>query len=357
MAESDHGHESAAAAPSLTRRKKVLFSVVAVVLCLVLLEGLSRLVIEATPNARWRHHSNLVDTIGFPALNKVLEPDPELFWRVKANLDGLQLAGEIAGSGPLRFSVSTDDHGFRRVPDGGDARHTVLFLGDSCLFGVGVDDEQTIPALVQQRMDGVRCINAAVPGYSSYQGRRFMERMKLPSSPDVVVINFGFNDSATWDHLSDLEHMALLRAERSSILNRLKFPQLLRGLFAERDVASAEQGRPPRPRLSDEEFADQINLIIRHCVNAGARPILVVWPDRLQMSEPIDHSKQAVLKRIALRHQVPLVDGVSLFRANGGTDLFADRIHANAAGCQVMARKLEPVIRAQLDSAPRPPGG
>jgi lysophospholipase L1-like esterase len=357
MAESNHHDDSAGAAPSLTRRKKVLFSIIAVLCCLVLLEGLSRLIIEVTPNARWQHHSNLVDTIGFPALNKVLEPDPELFWRVKANLDGLQLVGEIAGSGPLRFSLSTDDRGFRRMPDARDAHHSVLFLGDSCLFGVGVNDEQAIPALVQQRMDGVRCINAAVPGYSSYQGRRFIERIKLPSPPDVVVINFGFNDSATWDHLSDLEHMALLRAERSSIVNWLKFPQLLRGLFVRREAVSSEQGRPFRPRLNDEEFADQINLIIRHCGNAGTRPVLVVWPDRLQMSEPIDHSKQAVLKRIALRHQVPLVDAVSLFRAHGGTDLFADRIHANSEGCEVMARKLEPVIRAQLDSASRAAGG
>ncbi|UCF32528.1 MAG: hypothetical protein JSV78_09345 [Phycisphaerales bacterium] len=356
MAESNHHNGPTVAAPSLTRRKKVLFSIVAVVCCLVLVEGLSRFIIKVTPNARWEHHSNLVDTIGFPALNEILEPDPELFWKVKANLDGLQLAGEIAGSGPLHFSLSTDDRGFRRMPDVPDAHHTVLFLGDSCLFGVGVDDEQTIPALVQRRMKDLRCINAAVPGYSSYQGRRLMERMRLPSPPDVVVINFGFNDGAPWDHLSDLEHMALLRAEQSSILNRLKFPQLLRGLVVQKDASSPEQDRPPRPRLSDEEFDDQINLIIRLCERVGAKPVLVVWPVRLQMSEAIDQSKHVALKLIAARQRIPLVDAVSLFQAHGGVDLFADRIHANAAGCELMARALEPVIRGQLDSASRDGG-
>lgn len=45
---------------------------------------------------------------------------------------------------------------------------TGLFLGCSISFGSGLNDEETVPALVEERLS-LQCVNAAVPGYGLFQ--------------------------------------------------------------------------------------------------------------------------------------------------------------------------------------------
>ena len=124
-------------------------------------------------------------------------------------------------------------------------RHTVLFLGDSCTFGIPVNDNEAFPALVQQKMEGIQSINAGVPGYSAFQGRLFLEGTDSAFRPDVVVVTFWPNDRSVWDHLGDAEHQELIAAEQSGEFSRYRIVRLLR---------RATPGK--RPRLTDEEFAD-----------------------------------------------------------------------------------------------------
>lgn len=345
---------AAPTSPRFSRRKKLLFSTIALLLALAILESVSRLVIKATPNVRWQYHSNLIDALGFPELNEILEPDPELFWRVTPNLDHAHLTGKIADSTTLRFSVSTDAQGLRRVPAQQAARHTVLFLGDSCTFGVGVDDDQAFPALVQRQVEGLRCINAGVPGYSSFQGRRLLERLELPAPPDVVVITFGFNDAANWDNLGDIEHEARRLAADSGLVNQFKFTCLLRRALKTGRAKPVSPRRPKRPRLSDKEYAEEIRSIIRWCYESGGQPVLLMWPYRSQMHQPIAFSKQVVLQRIAETDHVKIINLIPTFRNHGGSALMLDVIHANERGCQLVAQTLIPVVAELIASGPDP---
>ena len=258
---SDHPASVPVRAP-LPRRTKVVFAAVCLLLVLVGLESVSRLLFRLTPNARWQHHHRLVESIGIASLNRILEPDPALFWRVKPGLRNVVVAGRIADSGDLRFSVSTDGDGRRRMPVVDAPRHTILFLGDSSTFGVGVNDEQTFPALIQQRLPGVRCINTGVPGYSAYQGRKLLESLPPNPPPAVVVISFDFNDDSSWDHLGDAEHDRLIAAEQSRLVNRLRFLRLLQQVLPEKPSPEPPQGVSQRPRLTDTEYAEQLRMII-----------------------------------------------------------------------------------------------
>ncbi len=342
------------AMPRLRLRTKLLFSLVAVALSLLILEGASRVLVGLTPNARWQYRSTLATTLGFPALNEIFVPDEGLFWAMAPNLEGHVVEGRFQESMPIRFRVTTDANGFRRMPTVDAPRQRVLFLGDSCTFGLGVDDHETFPAIVQDRLSGVRCINAAASGYTAYQGRRLLEQLQLQPQPDAAVITFGRNDDLVWDHLSDLEHAKLIEEERARLAHQFRSVELIRQVLPRRNEGPPQQEGPPRPRLTDEEYVQEMTAIVQWCRRRDIEPILIVWPFEVQMRSPGQVRKQALVLRLANQADVRLVDLVPVFRAGGGSSLFLDVVHANARGCELVADTLLPVLQDALADRDKP---
>ena len=336
-------------ARTLPAWKKLLFSAIVVLAVAGILEGGARLFVHvaAASNGRWEFHRKIIESVGFPALEKILIPEPVLFWALRPNLDRVQLAGRIAASSEVDFTVSTGADGSRRMPAVGGERQSVAFLGDSCTFGVGVNDEQTFPALLQQRLPWLRAIDLGVPGYTAYQGRLRLDDYPFPATPAVVVITFGFNDEAVWDNRSDLEHAALLEGRRSWV-NSSRFITLLAGLLSRPAPSTLEPGQTRRPRLSDEEFVAEIRRIVDWCRAWHATPVLMLWPYRVQLARNDMSPKQRALLRLAANDNLPLVNLIPFVRAQGGESLFIDIIHASPAGHVVVAGALEPILRDVL---------
>lgn len=115
-------------------------------------------------------------------------PDEELFWRwdPRYSLNSLGYPSQEPVV-PKATSV------FR-----------ILYLGDSCTYqDVEVSlNSRNYPALVDaelapvlaQRGRTVDTVNLALPGYSSYQGRRLAQRHAERLAPDLAVLYFGWND-------------------------------------------------------------------------------------------------------------------------------------------------------------------
>ena len=324
----------------LSVRRRVAYAAVMVVLSLLALEGIARLVVQATPNARWEHHKNLMVDLGFPQLNDILAPHPVRFWQLQPNLNDHEVYGRIAGSRPFEFTISTDANGLR-VSKHSDGLKRVLFLGDSCLFGFGVDDHQTIPSAVQDLVPSVRSVNASVPGYTAYQGRRWLEELDQLGPFDAVVVNFGRNDGLTWNDRSDVEQAGA--AAQRSPLERSRLVQVLQRITPQRTptVASSRQ----RPRLTDAEFGREIDSIVQWAKDRGARPILTVWPVVQQMQKDGLLPKQYTLLEAAARHQVDVINLVPVLRGAGGAELFLDVVHTNATGCHAVAREISNLLR------------
>jgi lysophospholipase L1-like esterase len=290
--------------------------------------------LQPDSNPRWEFLRTNLDV--FPGTEHFFEPDPKLFWRMKANLKNVQ-ASERLPHAEYRFSVSTDAQGRRAKPQPKFVRHRVLFLGDSCTFGIPVNDDESFPALVQERMEGVESINAGVPGYSAFQGRLALEGLGPSFRPEAVVITFWPNDRSVWDHLSDAEHEELIAAEHSGDFSRYRILRILR---------KATPGK--RPRLTEDEFAEQIRLMLRWCRSRGIEPVLLVWPARQQMAGAEEIDLQQALRRIAGSDSVKIVDVVPAFRAQRHATLFVDSVHATKAGYAVVAETLVPVLRQVL---------
>jgi len=333
------------------RGRKVVFSLFTVIVFFALLEVIGRALIPALPdNARWAHESSHVRLTGFPALNNLLESDVNRFWRLRAGIAPTQIIGRV-GDDDLVFRVSTDEHGYRRTPAPATSDRSVLFLGDSCTLGIGVDDDQAIPSVMQGLISGARCINAGVPGYSAFQGRVYLESIVRDIRPAAVVINFGFNDDAAWDDRSDLQHAVALADPRGWHEN-LGLMRLI-GRMTPTVSRSARPAAQSRPRLTDDEFADQIQSMINTCIENEARPLLIVWPLRQQASRPGLVGKQSTMLRIGQSRGVPVVDLLEAVRARPQSDksLFADLLHFNEAGCRMAADLIAQALLPALGGA------
>jgi lysophospholipase L1-like esterase len=103
---------------------------------------------------------------------------------------------------------STDTHGFRNngqlrlAPENDNARTEIRIAvtGGSTAWGVGVTDDQTLPAVLQKLLAD-RCQsrkvvvwNAAISAQTSGQERRRFETDVLPLKPDIHIAFTGFND-------------------------------------------------------------------------------------------------------------------------------------------------------------------
>jgi len=78
-----------------------------------------------------------------------------------------------------------------------DEKRTVLFVGDSITAGLGIDEDQAFPALIQARLDSlewnVRAVNAGLSGETSSGGLRRIKWL-LKQEVDVLVLELGAND-------------------------------------------------------------------------------------------------------------------------------------------------------------------
>lgn len=79
---------------------------------------------------------------------------------------------------------------------------TIAVLGDSISYGTRLEDPaaQAFPALLQRALrekfkyDGVRVVNAGVPGIETRQGIVLLPREVAGCRPDLVIAHFGYND-------------------------------------------------------------------------------------------------------------------------------------------------------------------
>lgn len=115
---------------------------------------------------------------------------------------------ELIPNATVRFRgvlCRTNEVGFRDLPMPGDDRSPeelrVVALGDSVLFGWGVEEPQCfarrLEAELRERLPGrsVRTVNTGVPGYNTAMEVAAFEHKALRLRPDVVLVDWVGNDA------------------------------------------------------------------------------------------------------------------------------------------------------------------
>jgi hypothetical protein len=115
---------------------------------------------------------------GYPAIFRY---DAELGWFPVANA-----AGPFQGS--RTFNVANNSLGLRDAQLETTAGPTVLFIGDSFLWGYDVEAEDRFTELLRKDFPGLNIVNAGIPGYGIAQEYLLLRRLWDAIKPDVVVL-------------------------------------------------------------------------------------------------------------------------------------------------------------------------
>jgi hypothetical protein len=80
--------------------------------------------------------------------------------------------------------------GFRDIEFERDARPTILFVGDSFVWGVDAEADERFTDLLRSRLSGFTIVNAGVSGYGTDQEYLLLRRIWATIQPAVVVLIF-----------------------------------------------------------------------------------------------------------------------------------------------------------------------
>ena len=210
-------------------------------------------------------------------------------------------------------------------------RGNIVVFGDSTTArrkGVGEVYEQRLA----KALPGIRIVNAGVPGDTTERARTRFERDVLARRPDLVVIQFGANDSAvdvwkgaTEPRVARKRYEENLRHFVTELQKRKRQVVLMTpGMFRWTDKLREMYGKPPYDAARPDGF----------CVTLKEYATLV--------------------RELAKELQVPLVD---VYREQEEYEhvpgqsvnaLFLDGMHPNDKGHKLIASLLEPVLRRLL---------
>ena len=219
------------------------------------------------------------------------EPDPDLLWRFKPNLDN-----------PL---IKTNAEHFlgNEIPAGKEPKsYRILLLGDSSPVGLGLKSRrqafgEILRSFLETEYAGTRSIeliNAAVSGYTSEQIVRFLKLRGWKYRPDLVILYCGNNDASISGILSDRQLMSEQKLiSIRKLFSRLAFYRLLRDLLTGREH-QADSVQALQVRVDAERYGENLTDIADQCRSHNC-PLLILkppvprlWPAGLQF-KPLTH--------------------------------------------------------------------
>jgi lysophospholipase L1-like esterase len=120
--------------------------------------------------------------------------------------------------------VHTDSIGCRMGIDSPDSAAIILFIGDSMVFGVGLADSSTVPAILQRALNDIApsrpccVINGGVIGYDFQQDYYSLLRLESLLHPKLILVGICINDLyPTEDPFSNILAMRGKSAEKRNL--------------------------------------------------------------------------------------------------------------------------------------------
>jgi len=145
---------------------------------------------------------HLRDDGAFPHLN-VYVPDAELGVRLRPGAEE-----KISFGGNPVTSVRINAEGYRGADWGAPTGAEILVLGDSQVFGLGVEERQSLSAVAQKALGAaVQVRNAGVPTYGPVEMEKELSRLVAARKPKTVVYAVNFvNDPFEADRPNTSRH-------------------------------------------------------------------------------------------------------------------------------------------------------
>ncbi len=301
-------------------------------LLLVVLEGFTRL---AAPD-------DLTLRITEPAI--VTDADATGFYRNTPNFEGKV----------WNVSVETNADGFRG-PQHAAGEQSVVLLGDSILFGIGLtEDDAPTTQLTSLLYPNVRIVNTAAIGYGTAHQRTLLEREGDWLAPSVLVLGYCLNDPLPMKTSSIAQPSALSALQRANVWLRKRILLFL-WLKDQLGTYRVQHGYEPLRALFNEPswstHRADLDAIATWSTARSVPLVVAVFPHRDQLiaSQPTDDVPQQLLAEWAEASGVVLVDLRAFLSPEDY--LAADPYHMDARGMQKALAALVPHIQAALHTS------
>ena len=293
-----------------------------------------------------------------PQQSGIFEGDPLLLWRLKPNLDHVYWDFTVVTTNAQSFRA---DYPIGRKPAG---TFRIVCLGDSVTFGYRVPPVwpdkpndydptwQTFPVLLEKELRAanpnrsIEVFPMAVPGYTSHQGLAWLKRDIDYLQPDVVIASFGWNDVS----ISDAPDRQTIDTRWWPVAIRWLIDHSQAFAHATRWLRSRHQGQPVAhvlaARVSQKEYVDNLNAIVRLAKDHGAGVIVIGAPYRDSKTNPPEAQLMTQyrlwLKSEMQQSQTPYLEILELTEAAGSVNegFFGELIHPNHMGHRLMASEL-----------------
>jgi lysophospholipase L1-like esterase len=293
-----------------------------------------------------------------PQQSGIFEGDPLLLWRLKPNRDHVYWDFTVVTTNGQSFRA---DYPIGRKPAG---TFRIVCLGDSVTFGYRVPPVwpdkpndydptwQPFPVLLEKELRmanpnrSIEVFPMAVPGYTSHQGLAWLNRDIDYLQPDVVIASFGWNDVS----ISDAPDRQTIDTRWWPVAIRWLIDHSQAFAHATRWLRSRHQGQPVAhvlgARVSQKEYVDNLNAIVRLAKDHGAGVIVIGAPYRDSKTNPPEaqlmRQYRLWLKSEMQQSQTPYLEILELTEAAGSVNegFFGELIHPNHMGHRLMASEL-----------------
>lgn len=281
---------------------KLLFSVILTILFLLILEGIATIVVMTGFNPTIIMQNKEYKSVNERDFDVKFVNKPDYEYRIDNRFR----------SGRVRIN-SLNLRCERELPARKlDGELRILCLGDSCTFGIGVDQDQTYPAQLEnllrktQGKSSYRVYNGGCSAYTSFNVLRFLETRGPKIKPDLVIIAVGYNDNSLKGMADkDTDYRKGPLPGLRSILFKSNLYWVLLNLFG---MARGDTETVRVHRVSPEDYAANLYECIKLCRELNAECILC------PISVPPEYME--IAKEVGKTEGIPVVDTeASLWRA------------------------------------------
>jgi hypothetical protein len=248
------------------------------------------------------------------------------------------------------------EYSYERIP----SRPRCLVLGDSFVFGWGVEADESVSKLVEARLHGVEVINAGCSGWSTRQELLFFEEEGIRYRPDVVLLFFCENDPdenpVRYAFAGGRLTYAGIREDSSwGLRGWFVRHSALFNLFREASGASVDNLPQGAPGVSlwglEEEYLRSFHTF---CDSHAAAAALVYVPHKNRRGLPRHGSYFQELEAFCRRDALPFIDLVPAMAEERKPVFFRLDDHWNTHGHEVAARVVARFLRESGWIDPRP---
>jgi GDSL-like lipase/acylhydrolase family protein len=305
-------------------------------------------------------------------------------WYKPSDYYGHELVAKFEGFGPLNVPVTINDSGFR---DRAHAKEKppgvvrILGLGDSFMFGWGVQEDETFLKELETRLQGridrsVETINTGVPGWGLNQYYLFLKQAGMQLSPDLVVLAYFVDDlnGPPQDRIAPVTQYADGLQYKGDVMHHSRLFNFLKSI----SHLVREKNRPARvsylhdldarrrewsqraaylmSESTPEETERYTGMLRAHLTRlksmvngAGSEVVILYVPDISQLHHPEAQLINRVLLKMCEQLLIPFVDMTPIFEQSKDVVryyLWPKDPHINRLGHEEIAATLEQEICA-----------